>query len=116
MRVNERIDGLDILIPVSLELDWPTKDTIVADIREQYKRYGFHRFVLAAPSGGWRSVGYPSQEVFRTHAVRFAQIQDELKSDGIECGWWITATLKSGHSDDFTPMVDENGENSPFFV
>lgn len=113
MKVNERTEGLDILIPVALELDWPTKDTIVSDIREQHKRYGFSRFVLAAPSGGWRSVGYPSQEVFTKNAKLFALVCDELQADGIECGWWITATLKSGHSEKFTPMVDANGEDSP---
>lgn len=112
MKINEHINALDVIIPVSIELDWPTKASITADIREQHKRYGFCRFALAAPSGGWRSIGYPPREHYIDRAKLFAKVRDELIADGIECGWWITATLKSGRSEQFTPMVDEKGDAS----
>lgn len=114
MRIHEKKASPDILIPIALDLDWRKKEQIIADIRTQHERYGFSRFALAAPSGGWRSVGYPPQLFFEEKARLFAEIKTELESDGIECGWWITATLKSGRSDAFSGMVDDNGNRSFF--
>lgn len=114
MKINENKQAPDILIPIALELDWPTKESVIQCIREQHERYGFRRFVLAAPSGGWRSVGYPSRERFEEMARLFAEVRDELLADGIECGWWITATLKSGRSEKFTMMRDPDGSPSFF--
>ncbi len=105
---------LDIIVPVSLDLDWPTKSVVVADILELYHNYGFTRFALAAPCGGWRAVGFPPKEFYRERARLFAEIKNELSQYDIECGWWITATLKSGRSDEFTAVVRENGTESPF--
>ena len=106
--------GLDILIPVSIELDDPTRDEVVACVREQNRRYGFRRFLLAAPSGGWRSIGYPPREAWEHRARLFREVRDELERDGIECGWYITTTLKSGASPLFTQMVKASGESSFF--
>lgn len=107
-------EELDVIIPVALELDWPTEESLIDSIRTQHKRYGFRRFALASPSGGWRSVGFPPESVFTEHARLFSRVRDALKDDGISCGWWITATLKSGHSEHLTPMVMEDGTPSPF--
>jgi hypothetical protein len=114
MRINEKTDGLDIMIPVALELDWPTEEEVIAAIREQHSKYGFRKFLLAVPSGGWRSVGYPPKEAFVRYAEMFRRIRDALVGDGIECGWWNTATLKSGHSDEFTPLAGADGKPSGF--
>lgn len=103
-----------MIIPVALDLDWPTKQSVIASIREQHERYGFYRFILAAPSGGWRSVGYPSKEAWDRLAHLFAEVKDELLTDGIECGWWITATLKSGRSERFSQTVNADGKPSFF--
>lgn len=104
----------DIIVPVALELDWPTADSIIADIREQHTRFGIRRFALAGPCGGWRSVGYPPREVFSSLAGLFVQIRDTLAPEGLEFGWWVTATLKSGHSKAFSPIVKADGSDHPF--
>ena len=114
MNMHKCTSAPDILIPIAIDLDWPTKDSIVQCVREQHTRYGFRRFALAAPSGGWRSVGYPSREVYENLAKLFVAVRDELLADGIECGWWITATLKSGRSEQFSGMVDTEGKPSFF--
>lgn len=105
---------LDIIIPVALELDWPTADSIVSDILEQYRENGFKRFALAAPCGGWRSVGYPPQEKFREFAELFVQVKNRLVPHGISCGWWNTLTIKSGPSDEFIRMTRADGTQTPF--
>ena len=38
----------DIIIPISMELDHPTEDSIVADILELYENFGYRKFLLAA--------------------------------------------------------------------
>ena len=58
----------DIIIPISLDLDWPTKDIIIDDIMELYNNYSFTRFALAAPCGGWRAVGFPPREFYEERA------------------------------------------------
>ena len=46
---------LDIIIPISLEEDWPTKESVTGDIRALNRRWGFDRFALFCPGKGWRS-------------------------------------------------------------
>lgn len=105
---------LDVIVPIALDLDWPTRDGIVADIIEQYNNYGITRFALASPSGGWRGVGYPPREHYIEKANLFAEIKNAVKAYGIECGWWITATVKSGKSDKFQSIVKEDGTSHGF--
>ena len=50
---------LDVIVPIALELDWPTVESTVRDILEQVETYGVKKFALACPGGGWRSTGYP---------------------------------------------------------
>lgn len=92
---NTTNNDLDVIIPVSLELDWPTYEDIINCILEQQKKYGFTRFALACPSGGWRSFGYPPTEYFKDRAILFSKVKQELTTYDIDCGWWITATIKS---------------------
>ena len=110
----KRFDDLDIIIPVSLDLDWPETDTIVREILWQYENYGFTRFALACPCGGWRSIGYPPTEFFAKRAKMFVEIRDALLPHGIECGWWITTTVKSGLRPEFTPVIRADGSVHPF--
>ncbi len=110
----KRFDHLDIIIPISLDLDWPTVDTVVQEILEQHESYGFTRFALACPCGGWRSIGYPPTEFFAERAEMFAQIRDALNAYNLECGWWITTTVKSGVSPEFTTIVRGDGSKHPF--
>lgn len=105
---------LDIIIPISLELDAPTKESIVSDILEQNERYGFTRFALTAPGAGWRSYQYPPKEHFIERATMFAEIKDSLVPYGISCGWWNTLTIKSGPSEEFSRMTKADGSKTPF--
>jgi len=112
--MNSHKKPLDVIVPVSLELDWPTKERIVQEIREQHDRFGFTRFALAAPCGGWRSVGYPPTAHFRDRAELFLQVKNALAAEGISCGWWITATVKSGPSPEFQRIIRDDGSPAPF--
>ncbi len=105
---------LEIIVPISLDLDWPTKESVVRDIMEQYEEYGFTKFALACPGGGWRSENYPPTETFRRLSELFVQIKQDLASHGIVCGWWVTTTVKSGPSNDFVRMVKADGSLTPF--
>ena len=105
---------VDIIIPISLDIDWPQKEEIIRDIKEQHENYGFSRFALACPSAGWRAIGYPPREFYTDRAEVFKQIKEELAPLGIECGWWITLTLKSGKTPGFQSMVKPDGSEHPF--
>ena len=105
---------LDMIIPVSIDLDWPTYDEIIDCILELYNNYGFKKFALAAPCGGWRAVGFPPREFYEDRAKLFLKIKNELSQYGIECGWWISATLKSGMAKNFSGVVKEDGTESKF--
>lgn len=104
---------LDIIIPVAIELDWPTVDSTVRDLREQKERYGFTKFALAAPCGGWRSVGFPEKAHWEKLARFFAEVRTAVEPDGIRCGWWITATLKTGAHPDGVQITKPDGTTSP---
>lgn len=104
----------DIIIPISLDIDWPTKESVISDILEQNKNYGFTRFALASPCGGWRAIGYPKKEFYIENAKLFKEIKEELELYGIECGWWITLTLKSGKTEGFRSMIKADGSEHPF--
>ena len=105
---------IDIIVPVCMARLGATCESVVKDILEPYHNYGVKRFVLTAPSGGWRSVGYPPKEHYLQLAEMFLEIKKIIAPYGIECGWWDTATLKSGPSDEFAPIIRENGEAHPF--
>lgn len=105
---------LDIIIPIALSLDHPTPQTIIRDIIEQHKRYGFTRFMLAGPSGGYRYLGFPPHTWFLERASWFCEIREAVAPHGISLGFWITTTVKSGHHPDFTPIIKSNGDVHPF--
>ena len=108
----ENTTELEIIVPISLELDWPTKVDAIASIRELQQKYGLNRFALAFPGGGWRSSPIPPQEdYFREKAQQFREIKDELASEGIICGWWIT--YKATNAKIFLPTSGGfSGENN----
>ena len=103
----------DIIIPISMELDNPTEDSIVADIIELYENFGYRKFMLAAPCAGWRKVGYPPVEHFASLAKLYARVAARLSSFDLELGWWNTLTLRSGKSDAFSRTVCSDGTEKP---
>ena len=74
----KKTELIDIIIPISLELDWPTEESIVSEVLEQHKLYGFQKFAFAAPSGGWRSVGYPASSYFEERANLFLKVKKRV--------------------------------------
>lgn len=106
-------NALDVIIPVSIELDWPTKESVIQTILYEHKQYGFTRFALAGPCGGWRSAGYPPQSHIRNLAELAAQVIRELEPYGISCGWWITLTARTGPTPEFQPMIRMDGTAAP---
>ena len=69
----KRSENPDIIIPISLDLDWPDPDAVIQEILEQFENFGFTRFALACPCGGWRSIGYPPTEFFVERAEMFTE-------------------------------------------
>jgi len=113
MKTSKR--NLDIIVPVALDLDWPTKESIVSDILEQREKYGITQFVLTAPGASWRRIGYPPKSFFVEKAEVFNEVKKELSVyNDIEIGWWIGVTFKSGPSEDFQRIVKANGQEHPF--
>ena len=108
------INEIEALIPVSMELDWPTKDDIVECIREQNKLFGFKIFLLAAPGAGHRSNRYPDTALFEDLALLYKEIKKALSDSDITLGWWDSLTIKSGFSEDFQPIIKKDGETHPF--
>ena len=111
---NAGNDGLlDVIVPVAIELDWPTETDVIRNILELNRKYGFRRFALACPGAGWRSIGFPPMEHFRELAEFFRRVRQETEPSGIECGWWITLTLKSGPAPRWNRMMRMDGTETP---
>ncbi len=115
MKANpDETKALDVIVPIALELDWPTVESTVCDILEQCDNHGVKKFALACPCGGWRSVGYPGKEVFQRLAGMFLEVKERLAPYGVELGWWNTLTIKSGQSPEFSGIVKADGQKHPF--
>ena len=106
-------EELDIIVPVALETDWGSRETIAESILEQNKRFGFTKFALAMPGKGWRSVSYPPEEYFLEKAKLFLAVKKALP-EYIRCGWWHTLVLKSGPTPGFARVVRQDGTEAPF--
>ncbi|MCR5682444.1 MAG: hypothetical protein K6G29_08360 [Clostridiales bacterium] len=107
-------DPFVILTPVELKLGEENKKKTVKEILARHDEYGLDCFLLAGPSKGWRSIGYPDTAHYEALARQFAAIRDAVAPHGISCGWWITLTVKSGRSPDFQPIVLSDGREAPF--
>ena len=112
MRV-ERKKELDIIVPISTDLDWPEPSQVIADIKEQHEKYGINRFALTSPGCGWRTIGLPPEEFYREKAEFFRTVKEAVAPEGIECGWWITLTLKSGPDPRWNRIVRMDGREHP---
>ena len=105
---------LNIIIPVSLDAGREDAATIETEILELKKNFGFTKFALFGPGKGCRSTHYPSRECFDGIAERLLRIKNDLAAEGIECGWWITTTLKSGPSEEFDRPMKADGSESRY--
>ncbi len=115
MKTNfSKIKALDVIVPISIDLDWISVGKVVKDILEQQKNYGISKFMLSCPGAGWRSEGYPPQERIIELANMFVEIKNQLTPYNIELGWWNTLTIKSGQSKDFSGVIKSDGEKHPF--
>lgn len=107
-------EALDMIIPISIDGAEFEHDAACRAIMEQSERYGFKKFALFCPGKGWRAKNYPTRDHYEMLADRLLRMKNELAPRGIECGWWITATLKSGPSDAFARPVKADGSVSLF--
>ena len=114
MNTVNKTNNSDIVVPLSLSKFGNSKEQAVSEILFHYREFGINRFLLYGPAKGWRGEGYPPKEEFIRLAQLFMEIKNEVTPYGIECGWWITLTLKSGLSKEFTPIVKQNGQVHPF--
>ena len=103
---------LDVITHVLL--DSTNVEATIKTIEYQYETYGFKKFVLCAKTLGFRSKGHPPKEFFIKLAKAFLVISQAVSKKGIQCGWWVHPTIKSGRSKDFQAIVKSNGEESPF--
>ncbi|MBE7052942.1 MAG: hypothetical protein E7391_01550 [Ruminococcaceae bacterium] len=104
---------LDIIIPVTSEIDWPSEESIIETILKEHNDYGFKRFALACPAGGHRRSHYPERETFKNLAELFLKVKNRLSSYDIDLGWWNTLTIKSGPSEKFTGQINYEGKVHP---
>lgn len=104
---------LDIIVPISNDLDWPDFRHTIEEIREQHDKYGIRRFALTCPCGGWRATGLPPEEFYRERAETFKKIKEAVAPEGIECGWWNTLTIKSGPDPRWNRMIRMDGTETP---
>lgn len=107
MTLNKKID---IIVPISLG----DPESAVSGIIEQNEKYGFTRFALIALSKGWRGTGYPPREHYIEAAERFKYVKEKLCNYNFKIGWYMALSVKSGHSEDFEPIIKENGDVHPF--
>ena len=107
-------NSLIILTPIELKLGEDNRQRTVEEILSRKREYGLDRFLLAGPSKGWRSLGYPDTSHYEALARQFAAIRDAVAPHGVTCGWWITLTVKSGRSPEFGPVVLSDGREAPF--
>lgn len=107
-------DKLDFIVPISIEGDWPDGDELVREILFLKENYGFDRFLLCGPGGGWRATEMPPKSHYEKLAEFFVQIRDEVARCGVTCGWWNGLTLKSGASKKYQRMVRKDGNEAPF--
>jgi len=105
---------LDIIVPICLYPQAVTAESCAKSIIYQHKNYGFKRFASFCPTKGWRSLSYPPREHYIECAQLFAEVKEKLKDYDIECGWFVTLTLKSGPSEEFTKPVKADGTNHKF--
>lgn len=113
MRKVEK-EKLDIIIPVSMDPMWKSVDDVVRDIQSQHEEYGFVKYALLAPSKGWRGKKYPSSEHYVQLARMFAEIKEQLRGTGIQCGWCIYTTVKSGTYSESSRAIKSDGSGHPF--
>ncbi len=105
-------EGLDIIIPISLDAGRSDVERIESEILELKENFGFKKFALFGPGKGCRSTHYPSRDQFAQIAEQILRIRTDLEKHGIEFGWWITTTLKSGPSEAFDRPIKADGSKS----
>lgn len=104
----------DLIVPVSLSYDWQSEEDVIAIVRQQHTAFGFTRFALIFPQCGWRSAEYPPRSYFEEEANRFRRVREAVADEGLECGCFLSPTIKCGRHPDFEPIVRADGSESPY--
>ena len=109
--IDERID---IISPIDLGRNFNDPSVVIETILFQNKKYGISKFMVSAPMKGWRSVGYPPSEHFEVCARSIKKIKEAVEPFGIDIGWWMILTLKSGKFSDESVTVSQAGVRHEF--
>ena len=105
---------LDVIVPIILDANHASEESIVNLLLSQRRLYGFNKFILVAPTARWRAKNFPEQSVWEDLAHKFLRIKNQVKPRGISLGWLVGITLKSGGDKKFSPMVKGDGSQTPF--
>jgi len=105
---------IDVISPISVGANLGDPSEVINGIIFQHEKYGINKFMISAPMKGWRSVGYPPSEHFDDCARAIKVIREAVEPHGIEIGWWMVLTLKSGRFSDDSPTVNAAGQKHPF--
>jgi len=103
---------LEIYIPLSLHPGTAEMDEAIQGALELHSEAGFDTFMLAAPSKGWRSIGYPPREHFHEIAEGICRFRRGVEASGVRVGWWNTLTLKTGPAE-YQRIVFLDGRSCP---
>lgn len=106
----KQTENMDIIIPISLK----DPKASIQRILMLHKKYGYTHFTLTALSKGWRATSYPPREHYIEVAEQFKSVKDALRDYHLTIGWFMTLSIKSGPSKDFTAIVRQDGTAHPF--
>ena len=77
-------NGIDIISPIALGGAFENVSSVIDSIVWQHENYGINKFMVSAPSKGWRSMGYPDPEHFKECARAIRKIRIATEKYGIE--------------------------------
>lgn len=105
---------IHISLPIGLPMTDNQIDKCIDEILERVKSSKANTVSLIFPSKSFRVQGFPSMEYFETSAKRFRIIRDKLATHNIDCGWFMSLTIKSGKTKGFEPIIRADGSEAPF--
>ncbi|MBQ6980131.1 MAG: hypothetical protein IJQ07_05745 [Clostridia bacterium] len=110
----KNIKTLDIIVPIIFDGEDLSEEQIIQNIIFQNQQFGFTKFIFRAPEGRWRSKMFCPEKVWIKLAESFVRIKNRVVSYGVECGWIVGTTIKSGRDKRFQPIIMLDGTEAPF--
>lgn len=104
----------DVIVPIIFDGDDLSEEQIIENIIYHNRQFGFTKFIFRAPEGRWRSKTFCPEEVWISLAESFLRIKNRVMPYGVECGWLVGTTIKSGRDKRFRPIIRSDGTEAPF--